>query len=72
MTACGATLGRAPFRRAPFTLGVEISKRFGHEHAGGYFLPVIHRNTTIPVSRVERVNTGLPGERDEPSYQLRC
>jgi molecular chaperone HscC len=42
---------------APFTLGVEVAKRFGHERSTGYFLPVIHRNTTIPVSRVERVST---------------
>ena len=42
---------------APFTLGVEISKQFGSEHRNGYFLPVIHRNTTIPASRQERVVT---------------
>ncbi len=42
---------------APFTLGVEITKRLGHEHRDGYFLPVIERNTTIPVSRVQRLNT---------------
>ena len=42
---------------APFTLGVEISKQFGSEHRQGYFLPVIHRNTTIPASRQERVTT---------------
>ena len=42
---------------APFTLGVEITKLFGSEHRHGYFLPVIHRNTTIPVSRVEPVAT---------------
>lgn len=33
---------------APFTLGVEISKRLGHEHRAGYFLPVIG---AIPRSR---------------------
>ena len=42
---------------APFTLGIEISKQFGSEHRQGYFLPVIHRNTTIPASRQERVST---------------
>jgi molecular chaperone HscC len=47
---------------APFTLGVEICKRFGHDLTAGYFLPVIHRNTTIPVSRVERVNTVEPNQ----------
>ena len=41
----------------PFTLGIAISKRFGNETRDGYFLPIINRNTTIPVSRVERVCT---------------
>jgi molecular chaperone HscC len=47
---------------APFTLGVEICKQFGHEHRNGYFLPIIQRNTTIPVSRVERVSTLEPNQ----------
>jgi molecular chaperone HscC len=42
---------------APFTLGIEISKRMGMEHRDGYFLPIIHRNTTIPVSEVKSVST---------------
>ncbi len=42
---------------APFTLGVEITKHFGSEHRPGYFMPIIHRNTTIPASRLERVST---------------
>jgi len=42
---------------APFTLGVEISKQLGPEYRTGYFLPVIERNTTVPVSRVERLST---------------
>lgn len=48
----------------PFTLGVEISKDFGGETRGGYFLPIIHRNTTIPVSRVERVQTISPNQTE--------
>jgi molecular chaperone HscC len=47
---------------APFTLGVEISRELGTECRGGYFLPVIHRNTTIPVSRVKRVSTVRPNQ----------
>lgn len=47
---------------APFTLGMEITKRFGHEYREGYFLPVINRNTTIPVSRVESVSTLEPNQ----------
>jgi len=40
---------------APVYPGVEISRELGTEYRSGYFLPVIHRNTTIPVSRVKRV-----------------
>lgn len=35
----------------PFTLGVDSAKEFGEHHKTGYFVPVIHRNTTIPVSK---------------------
>jgi len=42
---------------APFTLGTEITKQVGIEQRGGYYLPVINRNITIPVSRVERMGT---------------
>lgn len=41
----------------PFTLGVEVVKEFGGQIAPGYFQPVIHRNTTIPVSREETFST---------------
>lgn len=37
----------------PHTLGVEVIKQFGQHHEEGYFSPIIHRNTTIPVSREE-------------------
>ena len=47
----------------PFTLGVEISKQFGKRHASGFYLPVIHRNTTIPVSCEEVVSTVSPNQR---------
>ena len=42
---------------APFTMGIEISKKMGVGYQSGYYLPVINRNTTIPVSRVETVST---------------
>jgi molecular chaperone HscC len=47
---------------APFTLGVEVSKRLGLEHRDGYFLPIIQRNTTIPVSRSQRLSTLEPNQ----------
>jgi molecular chaperone HscC len=49
---------------APFTLGIEISKRMGLEHHAGYFMPIIHRNTAIPVSRVESVSTLTPNQTE--------
>jgi molecular chaperone HscC len=42
---------------APFTMGIEINKRIGMQERTGYFLPIINRNSTIPISRVERVQT---------------
>jgi molecular chaperone HscC len=47
---------------APFTLGVEIAKQLGPDRRTGYFLPIIERNTTIPVSRVDRVGTLEPNQ----------
>jgi molecular chaperone HscC len=42
---------------SPFSMGVAICKHLGTEVRDGYYLPIIHRNTTIPVSRVKRVAT---------------
>jgi molecular chaperone HscC len=41
----------------PFTLGVEVVKEFGGHFQDGYFQPVLHRNSTIPVSREETFST---------------
>ncbi|MAC56249.1 MAG: molecular chaperone HscC [Gimesia sp.] len=48
----------------PFTLGTEIIKEFGRRQVNGYYLPIIHRNTTIPVSREEVVGTVEPNQRE--------
>jgi molecular chaperone HscC len=53
---------------APFTLGVEIARLVGGRRKTGYYLPVITRNTTIPVSRVERVGTV---EANQTSIQVK-
>lgn len=47
---------------APFTLGIESLRTIGGQHRDGFFFPVITRNTTIPVSRVERVHTLYPNQ----------
>lgn len=41
----------------PYTLGIETARRVGHQHESGHYLPIIERNTTVPVSRVETVCT---------------
>jgi molecular chaperone HscC len=47
----------------PFTLGIMVAKDFGQREVSGYFLPVIHRNTTIPVSKEEIVQTMRPNQQ---------
>lgn len=42
------------------SLGVEIARQGEDRIHKGYFLPVLHRNTTLPVRRVERVFTMHP------------
>ena len=49
---------------APFSLGVEVAKTIGLEDRPGYYLPIIERNTTIPVSRVRPVTTVHPNQTD--------
>ena len=41
----------------PFTLGTEISVDNGLFEEGGHYLPIIERNTVIPVSRTQTVCT---------------
>ena len=49
---------------APFTLGVSIVKQLGADLHDGYFLPIINRNTTIPISRSKRVGTIRANQRE--------
>ena len=44
----------------PHSLGVEIVRDAGDRLLPGYFLPVLHRNTTLPARRVTRVSTLHP------------
>lgn len=48
----------------PYTLGVEVVKQFGNRMAEGYYTPVIHRNTTIPVSKEESFSTVMPNQTE--------
>jgi molecular chaperone HscC len=48
----------------PFTLGVNTAKEFGSEIKSGYFTPIIHRNTTIPVSKEMRFATIHANQRE--------
>ena len=48
----------------PFTLGIEIVKSFNGRHEDGYYLPIIHRNTTIPVSKEEIISTLHPNQNN--------
>ncbi len=47
---------------SPFTLGIAVSKTIGDEILPDYYLPMINRNTTIPVSRTNRVVTISPNQ----------
>lgn len=42
---------------SPFTLGIEVVNEIDGRFINGVFSPIIERNTTIPVSRVERYFT---------------
>ena len=48
----------------PHTLGVECVKEFGATLRDGYFVPVIHRNTTIPVSQEQTLCTIMANQSE--------
>ena len=48
----------------PFTLGVETAREYGSRVMEGYYSPVIHRNTTIPVSKEECFSTMSANQRE--------
>lgn len=42
----------------PYSLGTSVSKAVGDmKYEAGYYLPIIERNTTIPISKVKRLYT---------------
>lgn len=46
----------------PYTLGVSVSRSVGGHEQSGYFSPIIERNSTVPVSRVERYEPVRDGQ----------
>ncbi len=43
---------------APYSLGIRVAREIGPEqYEGGHFLPIIERNSTVPVSRVKTIST---------------
>ena len=48
----------------PYTLGIEVSERIGRDHKPGFYLPIIERNTIVPVSRSEIVNCIQDNQRE--------
>lgn len=49
----------------PYTLGTDIVKRMGNGNfEDGYYLPIIERNTPIPVSKVERLYTVVDNQTE--------
>lgn len=47
----------------PFSLGVEVARRSSERLETGFFLPLIERNTFLPVSKMETVNTVEDNQR---------
>lgn len=49
---------------APYSLGINISRQIGpNSYEGGHYLPIIERNSTVPVSRVQSISTVSDGQR---------
>lgn len=41
----------------PYSLGVETSQQFGQQTEAGHYLPIIERNSVVPLSRVQQLQT---------------
>ncbi|MHA6194506.1 Hsp70 family protein [Pseudomonas wadenswilerensis] len=46
----------------PYTLGIETSVQMGQGYQGGHYLPIIERNSVVPVSRSRTVSTLSDGQ----------
>ena len=49
---------------APYSLGISISRQTGPKsYESGHYMPIIERNATVPVSRVQNITTISDGQR---------
>lgn len=48
----------------PYTLGTEVASMDGSGGEGGYFLPIIERNSVVPISIVRQVETAQDNQRE--------
>jgi molecular chaperone HscC len=50
---------------APYSLGVSVmDRRAGNSRLDGLYLPIIERNTVIPMSRSKRLSTSVDGQHE--------
>jgi molecular chaperone HscC len=50
---------------APYSLGVAVRNRLAdNSYLDGLYLPIVERNTVIPVSRSRRLSTSADGQRE--------
>lgn len=48
---------------APYSLGIAISRQIGaKQYDPGHYLPIIERNSTVPISRIESITTIHDGQ----------
>jgi len=47
----------------PFTMGVEVARELGGQVRDGYFAPVLHRNSTVPISKEQVFSTMVANQQ---------
>lgn len=50
---------------APYSLGISISRQVGaNQYEGGHYLPIIERNSVVPVSRTQNITTIYDNQKE--------
>ncbi|MFZ4873469.1 molecular chaperone HscC [Janthinobacterium sp. Mn2066] len=50
---------------APYSLGIGISRQVGpNQYEGGHYMPIIERNSVVPVSRTENITTIYDNQKE--------